>query len=48
MPCFGVVNSRIDLDVHVKLFRKTIQANGGKKDDDIVNFCFTLKDLVSN
>jgi hypothetical protein len=37
-----------NLDVHVHVFCKTIQANGEKNDVDIINiFCFTLCDAIS-
>jgi hypothetical protein len=37
----------IDLDAHVRVFKKAIQANGEKNDFDIVNMlCFTLRDGI--
>jgi hypothetical protein len=37
----------MDLDAHVRVFCKAIQANGEKNDDDIINlFCFTFRDAM--
>jgi len=38
----------MNIDAHVHVFRKAIQANGEKYDVNIVNlFCFTLHDPIS-
>jgi hypothetical protein len=38
----------INLDAHVRVFQKAIQANDEKNDADIVNlFYFTLRDAIS-
>jgi hypothetical protein len=36
-----------DLDVHVRIFKATIKANGETKNAKIINpFCFTFKDIM--
>jgi hypothetical protein len=38
-----------DPDVHVRVFKATIRANGEKDNAKIINlFTFTLRDIVSN
>jgi hypothetical protein len=38
----------MDLNAHVQVFRKAIQANGEKNDATIINlFCFTLHNAMS-
>jgi hypothetical protein len=37
----------INLDAHVQMFWKPIQANGEMSNSDIINlFCFTLTDVI--
>ncbi len=37
----------IDLDVHIRIFKKTIKVNGETMEADIINlFSFTLKDII--
>ncbi len=45
---YCIYNVRMDLDAHVQVFCKAIQANGEKNDANIINiFCFTLHDAMS-
>jgi len=44
---YPIYTARTNLDVHVQVFRKAIQANGEKNDDGIVNlFIFTHHDAM--
>ncbi len=45
---YPIYNAGTDLDAHVQVFQKAIQANGERNDLDILNlFCFILKDAIS-
>jgi hypothetical protein len=42
-----IYNVRNDLDAHVQVLQKAIEANGERNDLNIVNiFCFTLRDAI--
>jgi hypothetical protein len=44
---YPIYSVGIDLDAHVQVFQKAIQAKGERNDPNIINlFCFTLKDVL--
>ncbi len=45
---YPMYNAGTNLNAHVRVFQKAIQANGERNDPDIVIlFCFTLKNAIS-
>jgi hypothetical protein len=44
---YPIYKAGTNLDAHVRVFRKAINANGEKDDANIINlFCFTLHDTI--